>query len=332
MQLVTFSSLSHPSSARVGLCIQDHILDLEACPGKESLPSGVLSDMIRFIENQKDTIPFAQAQLSRFKGGSLPPQATHPLSKVTLLAPVPRPTSMRDGYAFRQHVETARKNRGVPMIPEFDLFPVFYFTNHLAVTGPGDVSVLPLAQERLDFELEVAVVIGKRGRNIPAHKADEHIFGYTIMNDWSARSLQMEEMKLSLGPAKGKDFATSIGPYLVPRFALAERRLALSDSKGERLNLRMEAFVNGQKLSDGNLKDMNWTFAEIIERASYGVTLHPGDVIGSGTVGTGCLLELNGSKITNNLWLKPGDEVVLQVEGLGQLRNTLRAGSDQYEA
>lgn len=242
---------------------------------------------------------------------------------LTLLSPIPRPVSVRDGYAFRQHVEASRKNRGLPMIPEFDQFPIFYFTNHLAIIGGGDVPVQPLAQQKLDYELEVAIVIGKEGKNIPASKADDYIFGYMIMNDWSARALQMEEMKLNLGPAKGKDFATSLGPYLVTRDELSS--YGKHSPQGERHHLKMEAFINGKKLSEGNLDQMNWTFAQIIERASYGVTLRPGEVIGSGTVGTGCLMELNGSKVTDNLWLKPGDEVILEVEALGQLKNRIVA-------
>lgn len=261
---------------------------------------------------------------------SRPPEKTWKISEVTLLAPIPRPPSMRDGYAFRQHVESARRNRGLPMIEEFDQFPVFYFTNHLAVTGPGDLPVQKLARERLDFELEAAIVIGKKGRNIPAAKADEHIFGYMIMNDWSARALQMEEMKLSLGPAKGKDFATSLGPWLVTRDELAPH--AQPGPQGERHALKMRAHVNGKQVSFGNLKDMTWTFAQIIERASYGVELQPGEVIGSGTVGTGCFLELNGSKITDNQWLKPGDQVVLEIDGLGRLENTIREAPEDYSA
>jgi fumarylacetoacetate (FAA) hydrolase len=164
-------------------------------------------------------------------------------------------------------------------------------------------------------------VIGREGRNIKASEADAYIAGYTVMNDWSARALQMEEMKLSLGPAKGKDFATAIGPYLVTRDELAPHRI--DGPNGERYELTMTATLNGRELSRGNLKDMNWTFAQIIERASYGVTLYPGDVIGSGTVGTGCLLELNGSKITDNLWVKDGDVVTCAIEALGELTNTV---------
>lgn len=253
---------------------------------------------------------------------------TVPLSSVKLLSPIPRPPSMRDGYAFRQHVATARRNRGLDMIPEFDQFPVFYFTNHQAVTGPGDVLVQKQHCEKLDFELEVAIVIGKEGRNIRAIEADDYIFGYTIMNDWSARVLQMEEMKLNLGPAKGKDFATSLGPWLVTRDELLQSSQLRKTPKGEVFDAKMKAFINGKQYSEGNVNQMDWTFAQIIERASYGVTLYPGDVIGSGTVGTGCLLELNGSKITDNLWLKPGDKVVLEVDGLGRLENNIVLSGD----
>ena len=246
-----------------------------------------------------------------------------PLDQVELLSPIPNPPSMRDGYAFRQHVETARRNRGLDMIPEFDQFPIFYFTNHQAVTGPGPVAVLPRHLEKLDFELEVAIVIGKKGRNISVSQADDYILGYTIMNDWSARALQMEEMKLNLGPAKGKDFATSLGPWLVTRDELHKQGQLRASPQGEIFDAKMKAFLNGKQYSEGNVNQMNWTFAQIIERASYGATLYPGDVIGSGTVGTGCFLELNGSKITDNLWLKVGDTMVLEVEGLGRLENQI---------
>jgi len=239
------------------------------------------------------------------------------LEGARLVAPIPRPTSLRDGYAFRQHVETARRNRGLEMIPEFDQFPVFYFSNHNAVFGPGPVRVRKRHLERLDFELECAVVIGKPGRDIAAEHADEHIAGYMIMNDLSARALQMEEMKLSLGPAKGKDFGTVIGPWLVTRDELESRRRP--GPKGDRYDLEMKASINGKQVSRDTLANMNWTFAQIIERASYGVDLFAGDVIGSGTCGTGCLLELNGSGITRDQWLKPGDRVELTVDLLGSL-------------
>ncbi|UIR54658.1 fumarylacetoacetate hydrolase family protein [Sphingobacterium sp. SRCM116780] len=247
------------------------------------------------------------------------------VNNTTLRAPVPYPSSLRDAYAFRQHVATSRRNRGLAMIPEFDLFPVFYFSNHRAICGPGEVACMPKHFDKLDFELEVAVVLDKQGKNICAADADTYIGGYMIMNDLSARTLQMEEMKLNLGPAKGKDFATVIGPWLVTPDELEKYRVATAAGHiGATYNLEMTCYVNGQLVSKGNLADMDWTFAEIIERVSYGVEMFPGDVIGSGTVGTGCFLELNGTGKLNNpvyeeQWLQAGDSVLMEVTGLGQL-------------
>lgn len=244
-----------------------------------------------------------------------------PLESVTLEAPL-QPRSVRDGYAFRQHVEAARRSRGLPMIPEYDQFPVFYFSNHTAVTGPGPVFVQRRHLEQLDFELECAVVIGKAGKNIPAAMADRFIAGFLIMNDWSARGLQAQEMKLNLGPAKGKDFATSLGPWLVTPDELADR--VIPTEVGNQYDLQMSARLNGELISQDTLRHMSWTFAQILERASYGVWLYPGDVIGSGTCGTGCLLELNGSgAFPQPRWLQVGDTLELSIERLGTLRNTI---------
>lgn len=286
---------------------------LVAQNGKVSDLSDIAPSLLDYLQDQKRS-RHDNVISERNKAGSLA------ISDIKFLACVPRPPSMRDGYAFRQHVEAARRNRGVPMIEEFDNFPIFYFTNHQAVTGPGPVRVRSEHLNKLDFELETAIVIGKECRNVKAADADSVIFGYTIMNDWSARHLQMEEMKLNLGPAKGKDFATSLGSWLVTPNEL-ESYLSRSDV-GDRYKLGMTCEVNGVEVSRGNMGDMSWTYAQIVERASYGVTLYPGDVIGSGTVGTGCFLELNGTNKTNT-WLKVGDKVVLKVDGLGTLENTL---------
>jgi fumarylacetoacetate (FAA) hydrolase len=283
------------------------------------------ADLLDFVRRQDQALPVAKELLEQATSGRLPSSFEGQklivrLEDVSLLAPLPRPSSVRDGYAFRQHVEAARRNRGLPMIPEYDQFPVFYFSNHHAVTGPGPVVVEELHTDQLDFELEVAVVVGREGKNLSAGDADAHIFGLTIMNDWSARALQMQEMKLNLGPAKGKDFATSLGPWLVTIDEVADR--VRSGPKGASFDLAMSATVNGLEVSRGNVKDMTYTFAQILERASYGVTLLPGDVVGSGTVGTGCFLEQNGSGITNQ-WLLPGDHVVLEIERLGRLENRI---------
>jgi fumarylacetoacetate (FAA) hydrolase len=297
------------TQARLGIVKGEDIVDV-ALASNNTLPQ----DMISFLEGFDRNVEAAKKLLESSA-------ASHKRSEVTLLSPVPRPTSMRDGYAFRQHVEAARRNRGVEMIPEFDLFPVFYFTNHNGVIGEGPMQVMPEHLKKLDFELEAAIVIGKKGRSIKASEADSYIAGYMIMNDWSARYLQMEEMKLSLGPAKGKDFATALGPWLVTKDELESKKITSAD--GDRYDLTMTCTVNGKELSRGNLKDMTWSFAQLIERASYGVTLMPGDVIGSGTVGTGCLLELNGSKITDNLWIQVGDTVTCSIDMLGSLTNTV---------
>lgn len=252
------------------------------------------------------------------------------LTQVNYLAPIPNPASCRDGYAFRQHVAAARRNRKVDMIAEFDQYPIFYFTNHQAIQGPGDVFCMPDHFEKLDFELEAAIVIGKKGRNIPAEKADAYIAGYMIMNDMSARTLQMEEMLLNLGPAKGKDFSTVIGPWLVTPDELAAYEVpAKPGHVGKNHRLAMSCRVNGVEVSRGNMGDMDWTFAEIVERCAYGVDIFPGDVIGSGTVGTGCFLELNGTGLLNDpsfkpQWLQPNDVVEMEIEGLGLLKNTIR--------
>jgi fumarylacetoacetate (FAA) hydrolase len=333
MKLVTFRAPGEAKNSRAGIVVGDQVLDLEtalisfeeahgrradASTAKERYGQGVLG----FIEHNAEARPAADTMVAWHSEKKLPPAVrVHPLTEVTLLAPIPRPPSMRDGYAFRQHVETARKSRGLEMIPEFDQFPVFYFTNHQAVIGPGALCVQKQHLDRLDFELEAAIVIGKEGKNVPASRADELIFGLTIMNDFSARALQMEEMKLSLGPAKGKDFATGLGPYLVTLDELAPHMK--KTAHGASFDLKMRAKVNGVEVSRGNVKDMNWTFAQIIERASYGVTLYPGDVIGSGTCGSGCFLELNGSKITQNQWLVPGDTITLEIQGIGRLENTV---------
>lgn len=265
----------------------------------------------------------------RERSQALPSAAGRPLDSLRLLAPLPHPASLRDGYAFREHVATARQNRGLRMIPEYDRFPVFYFSNPHAILGPGPVPCGKAQLRQLDYELEVAAVISRRVRNIPAEAAETCIAGYMVFNDWSARHLQSQEMKLNLGPAKGKDFASSMGPMLVTPDELESRRCDPPEGhRGRSLRLTMRAWVNGRLSSEGNLADMSWTFSELIERCSLGVELWPGDVIGSGCMGGGCLLELNGTRRrkdpeASEQWLRAGDTVELEVEGLGRLCNTV---------
>ena len=232
------------------------------------------------------------------------------LEDVLLHAPLRRPVSIRDFYAFEEHVLNARGKRGLDVVPEWYEIPVFYFSNHLAVKGPDEIIARPLSSKKLDYELEIACVIGKEGRNIKAHQAVDHIFGYMIMNDWSARDLQAKEMKVGLGPAKGKDFATSFGPFLVTPDELPQVQ--------DRLDLKMNAYVNGERYSLGNAQDMYYSFGQLIEQASKSVTLYPGEVIGSGTVGSGCILEQNDRN-----FLEPGDRVALSISHLGTLTNVI---------
>lgn len=315
---------------RLGVLVDGKVYDMEV------LHPDIPTSMSMFLNYWDDLFPVAQAGELMLREKTRNSEKGIPVEAVRLLAPVPFPTSCRDGYAFRQHVAAARRNRKVEMIPEFDQFPIFYFTNHHSIQGPGDVFCMPDHLERLDFELEVAVVVSRHGRNIPAAEADQYIGGLMIMNDFSARRLQMEEMLLSLGPAKGKDFSTAIGPWLVTLDELQSFEIPpKAGHVGKSWNLRMQCHVNGVQVSDGNLGDMDWTFAEIIERASYGVDLYPGDVIGSGTVGTGCFLELNGTGKLNDpayaeQWLKAGDVVELEVDALGKLANTVVAEESEW--
>jgi fumarylacetoacetate (FAA) hydrolase len=324
MKLVSYLKAGE---TQLGAIVNEALYNLQSV--NENLPKNIID----FFQSSNEIIQQTEKQLSKIADNSV---RLEPVTDFTLLAPVPRPTSCRDGYAFRQHVESARRNRGVEMIKEFDQYPIFYFTNHNAVQGPGDIYCMPDHFQQLDFELEVAIVIGKEGRNIKAKDADAYIAGFTIMNDLSARKLQMEEMLLNLGPAKGKDFSTVIGPWLVTPDELSAYLVpAKQGHVGNNYNLSMKCWVNDILVSEGNVKDMDWTFAEIIERCSYGVTVFPGDVIGSGTVGTGCFLELNGTGKLHDpnyqpQWLQANDTVKMTIDGLGTLVNTIKAEATDW--
>ena len=227
-------------------------------------------------------------------GGTAREHAEYPLSEVRLRAPVRQPPSVRDFYAFEQHVRTARAARGLGVPAEWYEIPVFYFSNPAAIYGPDDAVPYPEGTEELDYELEVAAVIGADGR----------IGGFTIMNDWSARDLQRAEMKVGLGPAKGKDFATSLGPVVV------------TPDEFDGTRATMVARVNGEERSRGELAHMHHSWDALVAHAGRNTRLVPGDVLGSGTVGTGCILEHGDGR-----WLQPGDVVELEVEGIGVLRN-----------
>jgi fumarylacetoacetate (FAA) hydrolase len=239
-----------------------------------------------------------------------------PLDQVALLSPMPEPPSIRDFYAFEAHVATARKSRGLEMEPDWYELPVFYFTNPAAVLGPDDAVLAPAFTQELDYELEVAAVIGRECRDLTPGDWLDVVAGFTVMDDWSARDLQRREMKLSLGPSKGKDFATSFGPVLVTPEELL-------DADGTPHGA-MVARVNGEEWSRGELADLHHSWGELIAHASRDTRLRAGDVIGSGTVGTGCILELGLVHGRDRYpYLVSGDEVELEVEGIGVLRNRI---------
>jgi len=294
MKFVTYSASG--MSAHPGLLTEEGIL---------SLP---FDSMLELIQAGDDG-------LNRVR--NLPRENLLPLKEVRLHAPIPRPPTLRDFYAFEQHVKTANQNRGRDVPETWYKFPVFYFTNPNPIFGPDEEVPYPPYTDALDYELEIAVVIGKAGVNIQPEDAPKHIFGYTIFNDWSARDVQREEMQVALGPAKGKDFASSLGPVI----ATAEEFTSVADGRPGVYEAAMVARVNGEECSRGNFKDIYWSFGQIIARASESVMLYPGDVLGSGTVGTGCLLELTKAQ---GPWLKPGDIVELEIEGIGILRNTVQ--------
>jgi fumarylacetoacetate (FAA) hydrolase len=229
------------------------------------------------------------------------------------LVPLPKVTSIRDFYTFEDHVRKARARRGLEMIPEWYEVPAYYYSSTSMIYPSGSSVPYPVFTSELDYEMEVAVVIGKQGINIRREDALSHILGLMLANDWSARDLQRKEMKIGLGPSKSKDFATSLGPYVTTIDELED--LKESDF---RFDIPVEAYVNGKKYSSGNVRDMHWTFSELVEYASKGTRLRKGDVIMSGTVSTGCILELGSEEYG---WLKRGDVVSIRSPILGELTN-----------
>ncbi len=326
MKLVTYSQKKTPKKTQAGLLWGEWIVDLEDLPKMArkldiKLPSSLrkLSGEIATVQNVISRGPKLVEDLQAISWrlfNRIKPKdhrAFNRIEDVTIRAPIPRPPSIRDFYAFEDHVKAARARRELQMPPEWYEFPAFYYSNPNAVYGPEEEVPIPSYTKALDFELEIACVIGRPGTNIPELEGESCIVGYTIMNDWSARDIQEKEMKVGLGPAKAKDFATSLGPWLVTPDELEDRRLGPG-----KYNIAMAARVNGKPLSRGNMNAMHWSFPQMIARASQSVHLQPGDVFGSGTVGTGSILEL-GPEV--HRWLTSGDVVELEVERLGVLRN-----------
>ena len=336
MKLVTYAAPDAGAEQRAGVLHGESALDLERLgqwarregvglpdlppsPGGGALPTTML-ELLRLGPDGMAGVRAALEAAGRADGEDLAkvPGLTQPLASIQLRTPVPEPPTIRDFYAFEQHVKAARARRGAEMIPEWYEIAVFYFSNTSALYGTDEPIPYPRGSNELDFELEMAAVIGRTGSDIPAEEGPSYIAGYMVMNDWSARDLQRHEMKLNLGPAKGKDFATSLGPWLVTPDELEERRLG--SGKDERFDLAMTGRINGDQLTNANFKDITFTFPQMIERASQRVRLRPGDILGSGTCGTGCILELGTER---HRWLQPGDVVEMEIERLGVLRNTI---------
>jgi len=287
----------------------------------------IAGDTVRVMDNGigvLDVLSLDPVERERVAGRV---EAEVALDEAALLAPVEPPT-IRDFSVFEQHISGVIKdaNPDATVPPVWYESPFCYFTNPNALTGPGEDIPVPPGCRRLDLELEVGAVIGRSGRDLAPGEAPEYIAGYTIFNDWSARDLQMAEMKLGLGMCKGKDFANTLGPWIVT----ADELGAFVD--GDRLDLELRAEINGTALGTDTLANMAWSFAELVSYASRGTWVRPGDVLGSGTCGNGCLLELWGRRGRDfHPPLGPGDVVSLHVEGIGTLTNTVIAGVEPHD-
>lgn len=319
MRLVTYEIHTVLGRAqRLGALIGDRVVDLQFahawCLARdgEAQPYRlaeviVPTDMTAFLAMGDRALEAARRAIAAIaeapEEGARGERLWHAVADVRLLAPLTQPNSLRDFYAFEEHVKTgfAKRNEAIP--PEWYELPVYYKGNARTMLGPDAEIPWPRFTKKLDFELELACVIGREGRNIPVEEAYRHVAGYMVMNDVSARDIQRKEMAVRLGPAKGKDFATVIGPTLVTTDEIADVR-----------DLPMAVRVNGETWSEGNAGSSYWSFAQMIAHVSMDETLYPGDVLGSGTVGRGCGLELDR-------WIRPGDVIELEVGGLGVLRN-----------
>jgi len=329
MRLITF--LTGERETRAGVLLENTIIALDYPTLLELLrdPDGLPKAQAAVHPNQSGPAYSAfalgagfPASLSEFPSTIMqtqgPVREEYTLNEVVILPPIPNPLTVRDFYAFEQHVKTARASRGLDMMPEWYEVPTFYFTNNSELYGHDNPIPYPAGSHALDFELEIACVIGQNGKDIPVEEAEHYIAGYTIMNDWSARDFQMTDMAIGLGPGKGKDFATSLGPVLVTPDELVSRRTGQGAS--ERYNMPMIARINGREVSRGNFNQIHYSFAQMIAYASRNARIRIGDVLGSGTVGTGCILEL-GTQV--HPWLQRDDEVELEIEGIGVLRNRI---------
>jgi 2-keto-4-pentenoate hydratase/2-oxohepta-3-ene-1,7-dioic acid hydratase in catechol pathway len=279
----------------------------------------VPSTMLEFLEGGSSTLAAARravdyvVTLGHESQGPSGETLFYPTGEVVTSAPLPNPASLRDFIAFENHIAATSKKRGQPIPPEWYKAPAYYKGNHRTIIGPDEDLPWPLDTTKLDYELELACVIGSKGRDISERDAQDYIAGYTIMNDFSARDIQFQEMACRLGPAKGKDFATALGPCLVTPDEIADLGA-----------VEMIARVNGEEWSRGRFGTIHWSFPQMIAHVSRGETIYPGDVFGSGTVGGGCGLEMDR-------YLKPGDVVELEIQPVGVLRTKVVGATQRDE-
>lgn len=295
-----FATVKYDQNTYVGLVRGEEFVPLK------NISSELPNDMLYVIEGYSHYEQVIRKGLDDAK-------ALCSMSQVEYLPPLPNPRSFRDFMGFAEHFENCKRLRGLQVPPKYYEFPVFYFSNHQGLRGSGEVVPAQPSSQNRDFEFEVGFVIGTGGKNIPAEKALDHIFGFTVINDWSARDLQLEEQTVGLGPAKGKDYATSMGPVLVTR---DELMCHLCPDDPSRFDLKTKLTLNGKVMRENNTKTILHTFGSMIQRASTDVELFAGDLFGSGTLGGGTLLEYTREEYP---FLKPGDRIEMEVEGIGTL-------------
>ena len=300
MKLLTFTK-ENPEEYFLGALINNQVLDLNLA-SQNKIPK----DMLEFIQGGEKFLKSANDVIQNMQTSAL-----YPMDKIKIKAPLLNPPSLKDFFAFEEHAKNGAKRRNEELPKEWYEIPAYYKGNHREIYGPNDELPWPYYTKRLDFESEIACVIGKKGKNITEQDADNYIFGYMIFNDMSARDIQKKEMALRMGPAKGKDFANVFGPYLVTK-----------DEVNPAKDFSIKVKVNGEVWSSGHFKDQYWGFPLMVSYISQEEAIYPGDILGSGTFYKGCGLDLDR-------WIKPGDILELEVQSLGVLKNIV--GSPKFD-
>ena len=302
MKLVTFTQ-KNLNKTSIGVIINKEVLDLALASNNKIPP-----DMLSFLKSEEELLNLAK-EISK----NPPAKYLYSLNDVELKAPLPSPPSLKDFFAFEEHAKAGARRRGEELAREWYEIPAYYKGNHRAIYGTGDEIPWPYYTQKLDFECEIACVIGKKGKNIQIEEANDYIFGYMIFNDFSARDIQKKEMMLRMGPAKSKDFANSFGPYLITK-----------DEADPKKDFSMKVRVNGELWTEGEFKDQYWGFPLMVSHVSQEETIYPGDILGSGTFYKGCGLDLDR-------WIQPGDTIELEVNKLGILKNKIGRPKNQRE-